>query len=51
MLGYALERGYDTRIGLEDTLMMPDGNPTRENEQLVSTALELAAQAGRVFGS
>lgn len=51
MLGYALERGYDTRIGLEDTLMTPDGNPARDNEQLVSTALELAAQAGRVFGS
>ncbi len=51
MLGYALERGYDTRIGLEDTLMMPDGNPARDNEQLVSTALELAAQAGRAFGS
>jgi uncharacterized protein (DUF849 family) len=51
MLGYALERGYDARIGFEDTLVMPDGNPARDNAQLVSTALELAAQAGRVFRS
>lgn len=47
LLGYALERGYDTRIGLEDTLSMPDGSPARDNAQLVGAATELAVRAVR----
>ena len=39
MLEYALERGYDTRMGLEDTLVMPDGNRTKDNAELVKAAL------------
>ena len=48
LLDEALRCGYDTRIGLEDTLMLPDGSPARDNAQLVATACERAARAGRV---
>ena len=43
MFLYALERGYDARIGFEDTLALPDGAPARDNAQLVKAALELAS--------
>ncbi len=33
--------GLDTRIGLEDTLTMPDGSPAPDNAALVRAALEL----------
>lgn len=45
LLRYGLERGYDIRIGLEDTLSMPDGAPARDNAQLVGAAIALTAQA------
>lgn len=48
MFGYALQRGYDARIGLEDTLVMPDGAHARDNAQLVGAALDLAVRAGRI---
>jgi hypothetical protein len=48
LLDEALRCGYDTRIGLEDTLTLPDGSPTRDNAQLVAIARERAARAGRV---
>ena len=38
----ALELGLDCRIGLEDTLELPDGSPASSNAQLVRVALELA---------
>ena len=38
VLRFALERGHDLRIGLEDTLAGPDGSPARDNEQLVAEA-------------
>ncbi len=38
LLDAAIERGYDTRIGLEDTLYLPDGQPARDNAQLVAVA-------------
>jgi uncharacterized protein (DUF849 family) len=38
VLDAALERGRDVRIGLEDTLAMPDGAPARDNAQLVAEA-------------
>ena len=41
MLAYALEKGYDARVGLEDTLTMPDGSPARDNAQLVGVAQRL----------
>ncbi|MDQ2887489.1 MAG: 3-keto-5-aminohexanoate cleavage protein [Chloroflexota bacterium] len=48
LLEVALQRGYDTRIGLEDTLHLPDGRQARDNAQLVSVAYERAQQAGRI---
>jgi uncharacterized protein (DUF849 family) len=39
----AVERGVDTRIGLEDTLAGPGGEPAAGNEPLVRTARELGA--------
>jgi uncharacterized protein (DUF849 family) len=47
LLDLALQRGYDTRIGFEDTLTLPDGSPARDNAQLVAMARERAVQAGR----
>jgi uncharacterized protein (DUF849 family) len=50
LLSSARARGYDTRIGLEDTLLLPDGRVARDNAELVAAAmvaLELEApQAG-----
>lgn len=39
----ALARGYDVRIGLEDTLTMPDGSPAPDNAALVAAAAKLAS--------
>ncbi len=41
LLEIALQRGYDTRIGLEDTLVLPSGSRTSGNAELVSVAREL----------
>jgi uncharacterized protein (DUF849 family) len=38
MLDAALARGRHVRIGLEDTIVMPDGSPARDNAQLVAEA-------------
>lgn len=38
----AVARGYDGRIGLEDTLSLPDGLPARDNADLVAAARALA---------
>ena len=48
LLDQALRCGYDTRIGLEDTLVLPDGQPARDNAELVAIARERAARVGRV---
>ena len=37
----ALPEGRDIRIGLEDTLTLPDGRPARDNADLVAAAMEL----------
>lgn len=39
ILHAALDLGYDTRIGLEDTLTLPDGRTAQDNAQLVSLAV------------
>ncbi len=39
LLAEAVRRGYDIRIGLEDTLRHPDGRPAVDNADLVSAAL------------
>ncbi|HEX4225168.1 MAG TPA: 3-keto-5-aminohexanoate cleavage protein [Pseudonocardiaceae bacterium] len=39
----ASRRGLDTRIGLEDVLVLPDGSPANDNLDLVHAARELGA--------
>jgi uncharacterized protein (DUF849 family) len=39
----ASRRGLDTRIGLEDVLVLPDGSPAADNLDLVRAARELGA--------
>jgi uncharacterized protein (DUF849 family) len=39
VLRQATGLGYDTRIGLEDTLFLPDGTPAPSNEALVLAAI------------
>jgi uncharacterized protein (DUF849 family) len=36
-----LERGYGIRTGLEDVTLLPDGNPARDNADLVAAAASL----------
>jgi len=43
LLRDAIRRGLDTRIGLEDTLVGPDGEWAAANEALVRAARELGA--------
>jgi uncharacterized protein (DUF849 family) len=43
LLGDALVHGYDLRIGLEDTLLMPDGSRATRNADLVAAAGRLAS--------
>jgi uncharacterized protein (DUF849 family) len=45
LLEDALLHGYDVRIGLEDTLLMPDGSYAQRNAELVTAAARIAAQA------
>jgi uncharacterized protein (DUF849 family) len=40
-IGLAAARGYDTRIGFEDTVMMPDGTPAAGNGEIISEAVTL----------
>jgi uncharacterized protein (DUF849 family) len=39
----AVRRGIDTRVGFEDTLLLPDGQPATSNADLVRAAYELGA--------
>jgi uncharacterized protein (DUF849 family) len=41
VLRQALRLGYDTRIGFEDTLELPDGSPAPSNEALVRAVARL----------
>ncbi|SER59728.1 Uncharacterized conserved protein, DUF849 family [Actinokineospora terrae] len=43
VLTAAVHRGLATRIGLEDTLRLPDGSPAADNAALVRAALERTA--------
>jgi uncharacterized protein (DUF849 family) len=38
LIAEAARRGYDTRAGLEDTVMLPDGSPAPDNAAIVATA-------------
>ena len=39
MMDEAIARGYDVRIGLEDTLVLPDGRIAKNNVELVTEAV------------
>jgi uncharacterized protein (DUF849 family) len=39
VLKEAIKGGFDVRVGLEDTLVLPDGRVARDNAELVSAAL------------
>jgi len=41
----AAKRGYDTRIGLEDVLTLPDGSQAKANGELVAEAVKRASWA------
>lgn len=43
LLDDAARRGLDTRIGLEDTLLLPDGSPAPDNATLVRAAVARGA--------
>lgn len=45
MVREAARRGLGTRIGLEDTLSLPDGSPAPDNAGLVRSALAVLASA------
>lgn len=46
VLDAAFKLGHDVRIGLEDTLVLPDGTQARDNAELVSKAVEMARARG-----
>lgn len=39
----AFLRGHDTRVGFEDSTLLPDGRPARDNTELVRAAVRLRA--------
>lgn len=43
----AAERGFQTRIGLEDVLTLPDGSPAPDNAALVAKAAVIIADHGK----
>jgi uncharacterized protein (DUF849 family) len=51
VLADAVRRGMDTRIGLEDVLVGPDGDPVSGNADLVRIARSLVAGSGPLGSS
>jgi uncharacterized protein (DUF849 family) len=47
VLAQAVEGGRDIRVGLEDTLVLPDGRTARDNAELVAEAKRLADRRAR----
>jgi len=47
MIDEAAARGYDTRVGFEDILTLPDGTPAHGNGALVAEAAKRMARARR----
>jgi len=45
VLRAALRLGRDIRVGLEDTVVLPDGRPASGNRELVEAAVRLVAEA------
>ncbi|MBV8528363.1 MAG: 3-keto-5-aminohexanoate cleavage protein [Candidatus Dormibacteraeota bacterium] len=48
VIASAVEHGHDVRVGLEDTLVMPDGSVAADNASLVEACAALARAAGRL---
>jgi uncharacterized protein (DUF849 family) len=46
VIDYAFEGGWDVRVGLEDTLQMPDGSTAEGNAELVRTVVQMAKKRG-----
>lgn len=46
VLDAALVRGHDIRVGLEDTLQLPDGSRARDNAELVAQAVQMVRRHG-----
>ena len=44
LLEHAGARGAQTRIGMEDTLLLPDGSPAPDNAALVAAAVQLLSR-------
>jgi uncharacterized protein (DUF849 family) len=42
----AFRRGHDTRVGFEDSVLLPDGRVAASNAELVAAAVELASRLG-----
>jgi uncharacterized protein (DUF849 family) len=47
VLARAFDVGHHVRVGLEDTLVLPDGSTARDNGELVAAAVALARAHGR----
>jgi uncharacterized protein (DUF849 family) len=45
VLAAAAAAGVDTRVGLEDVLVLPDGRAAANNAELVAAAVALASDA------
>jgi len=48
VIEFALEGGWDIRVGLEDTLQLPDATAASGNAELVAAAVEMARKSGRL---
>lgn len=46
MMDEAIARGYEVRIGLEDTLVLPDGRMARDNAELVREVVRRVGASG-----
>jgi uncharacterized protein (DUF849 family) len=44
LIAEAAQRKWDTRVGLEDTLVLPDGSPAHSNAQLIEAAWRVIAK-------
>jgi uncharacterized protein (DUF849 family) len=45
VLAAAADAGVDTRVGLEDVLVLPDGRAATDNAELVAAAVALTSGA------
>jgi len=50
VIEHGLEGGWDVRVGLEDTLLLPDGSAPSGNADLVAAAVAMARKRGHVRG-